>query len=182
MCTNRDLPLLLALGQGGNDFDVRGRLPCTVVRCIAGPSMPRATLVDDDTAWRLISHLSLNYLSLCQEAGGAEAVREMLALYAQLGDPVLHRQVEGLRGISAVPVTRALSGTGPRSFARGLEVQLQCDEQPFSGHGVFTLASVLSAFFAKHASINSFTETVLSTRERGEVYRWPTTAGLRHAQ
>jgi type VI secretion system protein ImpG len=45
---------------------------------------------------------------------------------------------------------------------------------------VFTLASVLAAFFAKHAAINSFTETVLSTRERGEVYRWPTTAGLRH--
>lgn len=179
LCTNRDLPLLLSLGQGGNDFDLRTSLPCDMVRCVAGPTSPRATPVDGDMAWRLISHLSLNYLSLCQESGGAEAVREMLALYAQLGDPMLHRQVEGLRGIRSAPVVRPLPGPGPRSFVRGLLVQLECEEQAFSGHGVFTLASVLSAFFAKHASINSFTETVLSTRERGEVYRWPTTAGLR---
>ena len=180
LCTNRDLPLLLSLGQGGNDFDVRGNVPCDVVRCVSGPSVPRSTPVDGDTAWRLISHLSLNYLSLCQEGGGAEAVREMLALYAQLGDPILYRQVDGLRGITAQPVVRPLPSPGPRSFVRGLEVQLECEEQAFSGHGVFALASVLSAFFAKHASINSFTEMVLSTRERGEVYRWPTTAGPRH--
>jgi len=182
LCTNRDLPLLLSLGQGGNDFDVRGGVPGDVVRCVAGPTSPRSTPVDGDTAWRLISHLSLNYLSLAQQSGGAEAVREMLALYAQLGDPTLHRQVEGVRGISSSPVTRPLPGSGPRSFVRGLEVHLECEEQAFSGHGVFTLASVLSAFFAKHASINSFTETVLSTRERGEVYRWPTTAGLHRTQ
>jgi type VI secretion system protein ImpG len=181
LCTNRDLPLLLALGQGGNDFDVRSGVPCDVVRCVAGPTAPRATPVDADTAWRLISHLSLNYLSLCQQGGGAEAVREMLALYAQLGDPMLHRQVEGVRGIRSQTVSRPLPGPGPRSFVRGLEVHLECEEQAFSGHGVFTLASVLSAFFARHASINSFTETVLSTRERGEVYRWPTTAGQRHS-
>jgi len=40
---------------------------------------------------------------------------------------------------------------------------------------------VLAAFFAKHAAINSFTEMVLSTEERGEVHRWPMMAELRHA-
>jgi type VI secretion system protein ImpG len=180
LCTNRDLPLLLSLGQGGNDFEVRSGAPIEHVCCIAGPTTPRSTPVDGDLAWRLISQLSLNYLSLCQEAGGAQAMREMLGLYAQLGEPTLARQVEGLRGISSAPVIRPLPVPGPRMFARGLEIRLDCDEQAFSGHGVFTLASVLSAFFPKYAPSNSFTETVLFTPDRGEVYRWPTQPGLRH--
>jgi type VI secretion system protein ImpG len=39
---------------------------------------------------------------------------------------------------------------------------------------------VLEQFFAKYVSINSFTETVLKTVERGEVMRWPARMGLRH--
>lgn len=187
LCTNRDLPLLLAIGQNpdGNDFSLQSGAPVEAVRCVAGPSAPRAAPIDGDVAWRLVSHLSQNYLSLSEQGGGAEALREMLDLYAQLGDPLLRRQVEGVTGVRSQPVIRPLPADGPfaaapRCFARGTEVTLACEEQAFSGHGVFTLASVLSAFFAKHAAINSFTETVLTTRERGEVFRWPTTAGLRH--
>jgi type VI secretion system protein ImpG len=38
---------------------------------------------------------------------------------------------------------------------------------------------VLSEFFGRYASINSFTETVLKTADRGEVTRWPTQIGRR---
>jgi type VI secretion system protein ImpG len=103
----------------------------------------------------------------------------MLALYAELGDPTLRGQVEGLSTVSSSTVTRPLPGPGALSFGRGIEVSLECDERAFQGSGVFMLASVLAQFFAKYAAINSFTETVLRTRERGEVFRWPTTAGLR---
>ena len=39
-------------------------------------------------AWRLISHLSLNYLSIAgaENGKGAEALREMVGLYAPIGD------------------------------------------------------------------------------------------------
>ena len=43
----------------------------------------------------------------------------------------------------------------------------------------FLLASVLEEFFAKHASLNSFTETALDVVGRGEVMRWPTRFGQR---
>jgi type VI secretion system protein ImpG len=181
LCTNRDLPMFLTLGQGGDDFVVQSGAPVDAVRCIAGPSAPRPAALDGDMAWRLTSHLSLNYLSLC-DPGGQKAIaplREMLALYAELGDPSLRGQVEGLSSVSSSTVTRPLPGPGVLSFGRGIEVSLECDERAFQGSGVFMLASVLAQFFAKYASINSFTETVLRTRERGEVFRWPTTAGLR---
>jgi type VI secretion system protein ImpG len=57
---------------------------------------------------------------------------------------------------------------------------LECDEAAFSGSGVFILAAVLERFFAKYVSINSFTEMVLKTVQRGEIMRWPPTTGQRH--
>jgi len=179
-CTNRDLPLLLHLGRGGSDFVLESGAPVEETRCVAGPSAPRSNLLNGDLAWRLVSQLSLNYLSLCEETGGAEALRELLALHAQLGDPQLRREPDGLRSVNTSQVIRPMPGPGPRQFVRGLEIQLQCEEQAFSSQSAFTFASVLSELFAKHATAHSFTETVLQTRERGEVYRWPTIAGLRH--
>jgi type VI secretion system protein ImpG len=184
LCTNRDLPLLLGLGRGGNDFSLLGEFPVSSARCITGPTTPRSTPVDSDhadQAFRLIAHLAPSYLSLCQQDGSAERLRGLLGLYAQLGDPMLQRHVSGIRAITAAPKERVFAGAGPRTMIRGLEVSLTCEERAFSGHGVFTLASVLAAFFAKHAGINSFTDTVLHTEERGEVYRWPMMADLRHA-
>jgi type VI secretion system protein ImpG len=181
LCTNRDLPLLLTLGQA-NDFVLQTAAPVIGARCVAGPSAPRSSPLDGAVAWRLVSHLSLNYLSLC-DAGdrpGSEALREMLALYAELGDPILRTQVEGLSAVASRAVTRPLPGPGALGFGRGMEITLECDERAFAGGGAFVFASVLAHFFAKYAAINSFTETVLRTRERGEVFRWPTTLGLRH--
>ena len=41
------------------------------------------------------------------------------------------------------------------------------------------LGAVLQEFFARHASINSFTETVLRVQGRGEIKRWPARLGRR---
>jgi type VI secretion system protein ImpG len=65
------------------------------------------------------------------------------------------------------------------TFGRGLEVTVTCDEGAFAGSSSFLLGSVLNRFFAKYASINSFTETVLRSQQRGEVMRWPIAAGQR---
>jgi type VI secretion system protein ImpG len=39
---------------------------------------------------------------------------------------------------------------------------------------------VLEEFFARYVSLNSFTETVLQTLDRGEIARWPLRIGRRH--
>jgi type VI secretion system protein ImpG len=60
-----------------------------------------------------------------------------------------------------------------------MEVTLTCDESAFEGSGAFLLGAVLERFFAKYVSLNSFTETVLRTVQRGEIMRWQTRAGRR---
>jgi type VI secretion system protein ImpG len=183
LCTNRDLPLHMTLRQGRTDFTLESGAPVQSVRCIAGPTAPRPSYAHADTSWRLISHLSLNYLSLVDTSGGAQAqgaaLRELLSLYSDLADASTRKQIDGVRSTSTAAVTRALPVEGPTIFGRGLEVSVTCDEIAFEGTGLFLFGAVLERFFAKYVSINSFTETVLRSVQRGEIMRWPTRAGLR---
>ena len=64
LCTNRDLVLQMPMGIGKSDCTLDVAAPVTSIRVISGPSRPYAPLADGVAAWRAISHLSLNYLSL----------------------------------------------------------------------------------------------------------------------
>ncbi len=174
MCTNRDLALHMPLGRGQTDFTLDTGAPVESIRCVAGPTKPKPSFAGGDTTWRLVSHLSLNYLSLVDSHGGdgAHALRSLLTLYADEHDQAAQRQIEGVRNIRTRSVNERLPSHGPIVFGRGLEVTLTCDESAFEGVGVFLLGEVLKEFFAKYVSVNSFTKTVLESTERGEVMRW----------
>jgi type VI secretion system protein ImpG len=181
LCTNRDLPLLLPVGKGKTDFTVEIGAPVESIRCVVGPTTMKPSRAHGDLAWRLISHLSLNYLSITDDhSGGALALRELLTLYADAGDLTLTKQIDGVRFVSSTPIIRRLPGAGQTAIARGLEVSVTLDEMAFQGTGIFVLGMVLADFFRKYVSINSFTETVIKTVDRGEVTRWPMKIGRRH--
>ncbi len=183
LCTNRDLPLHMAVGQGVTDFTLEAGLPVESVRCVVGPTRPGATVARGEMAWRLVSQLALNYLSLVEapDGQGATAVRELLRLYGETTDVSVERQIEGVRSVTGKQIVDRVPGPGPMTFARGVEVTITCDDAAFHGVGVFVLATVLEEFFARYVTMNSFTETVLRTVERGEVMRWPARIGRRNA-
>lgn len=180
MCSNRDLPMQIPLGQKNGDFTLRVNAPVDLIRCVAGPTRPRTQITTGDYVWRIINHLSLNFLSLIDEDQdeGAAALRELLQLYAK-GDTVGERYINGLLAVSAKAVTRRLPIPGPISFGRGLEIKLVLDETAFEAGGMYLFGLVLSEFFRKYVSINNITETVVSTDSKREVGRWPVKAGLR---
>jgi type VI secretion system protein ImpG len=186
LCTNRDLPLLLPTGSGESDFYADVGAPIESVRCVSGvPTAPKPSHASGEYAWRLISHLTLNYLSLCDSSAGqgseagASALRDLLELYGDVSDPPTRKQIQGLRSIRTRPVIRRLTSGAPIAFGRGLEITTTFDEAAFEGSGVFLLGAVLERFFARYVSINSFTATVINTIDRGEVMRWPARLGQR---
>jgi type VI secretion system protein ImpG len=180
LCTNRALPLLLRPRGGHLEFDDHSGAPVEVVRCVAGPTPPRASPAFGDTSWGLLSHLSMDFATLLRKPGeGAGALRQLLSLYSSLATRDHCAQIAGIVDVTTQAVVRPLPFPGPMSFGRGLEITLTCDESAFVGSSSFLLGNVLSRFFAKYASINSFTETVLRSQQRGEVMRWPIAAGQR---
>ncbi|MGE3166136.1 MAG: type VI secretion system baseplate subunit TssF [Planctomycetota bacterium] len=181
LCTNRDLPLQMAVGQGRTDLSMESGAPVKAVRCLNGPTRPRASFAEGEVAWRLISHLSLNYLSLVDNDPqlGAVALRDLLMLYGNVAEAPVRKQIDGVKSVRSSPVVRRVATGGPIAFGRGLEIVLRCEEAAFEGSGVFLLGLVLEQFFSRYVSLNSFTETVLETVERGEVVRWPARLGRR---
>lgn len=195
LCTNRDLPLYLRRGDGATDFVVDKSLPVRSVRSLVGPTPPRASQASGDTAWRLINHLTLNYLSLAEEnswryeeerdrplapdGSPARALRDLLSLYGDMSDAALAKQVEGVVGLRSRPVTARVPSPGPVTFGRGLEVELTLDGNAFEGTGVFLFGAVMEQFFRKYTAINSFTRTVVRTHQNDEVTLWPARIGLR---
>ncbi|HEU0220659.1 MAG TPA: type VI secretion system baseplate subunit TssF [Paracoccaceae bacterium] len=180
--TNRDLPLLLATGLGTTDFDLPEGGPVAAIRAIVGPTRPRPSpAVDGDTGWRLVSHLSLNYLSITETGQGspAAALREILGLYVPQGDRALTKQVEGIVSLATRPIVRRMADAVLSTAVRGLEVRVGFDESFYEGSGVYLLGAVLQRFLARHASLNSFVETVIHSQERGDIARWRATSGQR---
>jgi len=182
LCTNRDLPIQMGTGRGETDFNLDISAPVVSIRCISGPTPPRPSNTHGEANWRMISHLNLNYLSLLDSPNGkgAAAIRDLLKLYGDINDLQTQKQIEGVLSISSRPVRRRIVEDGHIAFARGLEIILTLDESSFEGTGAFLLGAVLDVFFSKYVSINSFTETVIKTRERGKIMRWPARSGTRH--
>jgi type VI secretion system protein ImpG len=180
-CTNRDLPLFMPLGSAHGELTLESRAPLQGISVVAGPSRPGSAQREGALAWRLLSLLSLNYLSLVDEdpQRGALALRELLGLFANTTDAGLKRQIEGVRSVSVKPVVRRHPAPGPIAFGRGLEVQVTVDELSFEGGSAMLLGAVLHHYFGRHVSMNSFVQTALQSMSRGELKRWAPLPGAR---
>jgi len=180
LCTNRDLSLLLSRG-GESDFFLTASAPVEAISVLRGPSRPSPAIAERDITWQLISHLSINYLTLTDldESAGAAALRELLRMYAVLADNAVSNHIGGVARVAISPVTRRLPQTGPLAFGRGVKIALTVDETAFGGFSPYLLASVLEVFFARHVSINTFTETALHSVQRGGIALWSPRIGQR---
>jgi type VI secretion system protein ImpG len=172
-CTNHNLPRQLLAGEINH--------PCEQTpeglsfRNISVPTASYAPPLDQDFLWRLISNMSLNYLSLSD----IKALKVILETYDlpryhdRHARKVSRIRLGALQSIRHTAIDRLHRGMP----YRGLRIDLTVDLQGFLGPGeVFVFASVLNEFFALYASLNAFHELrVLSTQ--GDVYLWPTRMG-----
>ncbi|HEU4643833.1 MAG TPA: type VI secretion system baseplate subunit TssF, partial [Gemmatimonadaceae bacterium] len=126
--------------------------------------------------WRLISQLSLNYLSIVE--GGADALREILRLHNFGESSAAEKQIQGLLDVRSAPAYSRVASEHGLTFARGRRVEIELDEEQFAGGSAFLFASVLERFLGLYASINSFSVLAARTRQRKDVLRvWPPRAG-----
>jgi len=173
-CTNRDFAAGLKWRGVYGELDAAGR-PLVRTRCLRRPTAPARPPLSGGLQWRLISHLSLNHLSLVER--GREALQEILRLYDFTDHPSIRKQIAGIAGLSSEPcVSRVVSRTGV-AFCRGIDVALELDEDQFVGSGVFLMAAVLERFFGLYSAINSFSRLTVTSTQRGVLKQWAPRAG-----
>ena len=184
-CTNRDLPIKLQQTGDAVRFQLETAVPVKHVRCLRAPTSPWRPPLGRRAYWRLISHLTLNHLSLTDPVEGRQALQEMLRLYDCADEngnlqrsAVNRRLIEGITSLSSRRVVGRLNGATAGGFCRGVEVTVELDPQKYVGTGQFLFACVLERFMALYASLNSFTQLVARTKGTdGCLKKWPPRAG-----
>ncbi len=177
-CTNRDLPSRLPFGNQDSDFEMEGAAAMKRIVALRKPTAPVRPPLGKGVLWRLVSHLSLNYLSLVEE--GKDALQEILRLYDVGRTAYSQNVIQSIIDVrSSKHFARLVSEQGV-CFARGLRIDLEIDEDQFAGGGAFLFATVLERFFGLAASLNSFTQLSVRTPQRKEeLHRWEPRSGRR---
>ena len=175
-CTNRDILSRLPFGNENGDFEVEGIGSIKGAVALRKPTPTLRPPMGRNALWRLISHLALNYLSIVED--GKEALQEVLRLYNFSDSADLDKQITGIVGVRSKRHFARINSESGISFARGTQVHMELNEEDFSGSGVYLFAEVVDHFLGLYASLNSFSQLVVKTRQRREVLkRWPPRAG-----
>jgi type VI secretion system protein ImpG len=169
-CTNRRLPEALQVGDVQVPTDSS---PAFVkFRNITPATASAMPPLGTDLHWRLISHLSLNYISLVD----VEALRGVLELYnfQVMRDPraarANTRRLQGIHALRAEPAEALVRG----SVVRGTAITLDALEDHFAGEGdLYLFATILNEFLSLHATLNSFTQFSVHGLQSGEIIEWP---------
>jgi len=173
-CTNRDLPGRLNFNAPDGVFETETAAPVSAINCLVKPTPTRRPSLGGALHWRLISHLSLNYLSLVD--GGEMALREILKLYDFDNSPATRQQINGIVGLQSEFVTKRVG----QSFCRGVQTTITFDEEKFVGTGLFLFATVLEHFLGQYVSVNSFSQLIARTLQKKErLKKWPPRNGNR---
>lgn len=178
--TNRDLPEKLPFGGGRPGLTLQPATGVKSCQCLFAPTRPLRARRGANTLWRLVSQLSLNHLSVADQAVAVDAVKEMLALYDHADSAGSRAVIEKLVGVRTEPAVARTPGGGRIAFASGTDITLEFDDRRLSGAGTFMLGAVLEAVFAGLSGINAFSRTRLKLKgEKGVWQAWDARSGTR---
>ncbi|MEM8850072.1 MAG: type VI secretion system baseplate subunit TssF [Pseudomonadota bacterium] len=189
LCSNRHLPEFLPRTADTDAFTMVDDQTVTL-GVVSGPTAPKEPVsmldrddqhraVPGDVHWRLISYLALSHFGIGDRTGGdsATALRELLSLFADLSEATDEKRIAGIETLESRPITRLIRREDGHSPARGIQVRITLDEDAYEGSGTILMGAILDRFLAEYAPINSFTQTVILTRQRGEIKAFPPRTG-----
>jgi len=174
-CTNGSLPERLQLGdicQPTGDSPERAGF-----RNLLPATSPLEPPFGRNSLWRLLSHLSLNLLSLAS----AGALQELLLLYLfegrdRVGAAAHRNRIAGIESFRAEPRDRLFRGQP----VRGHDLLLRLGGEHFGSQGdQFLFASVLEALLGLYASLNAFVRLTVEDAQKGGIRQWPARTGDR---
>ncbi len=171
-CTNRDLASSLSAGTLLQAAELNP--PVHSITCLEQPTNTVYPSDDGATQWKLVSQLSLNYLSFSSGQESLEALKEALVLYAGDMQGGQELEINSLKYMHCETVLRRITQEGWRGFVKGTSVTLTIDDNGSPAFGALLFMSVLAHFFGLYAHINSFAElTIKNAHKEGVWKKWP---------
>lgn len=169
-CTNRSLPAELRAGDIQEPTD--SSPTSTAFRNILKPTPTIAPPFGRSLHWRLIAHMSLNYVTLTD----ADHFKELIRIYDFQSEhdaqrALAHqRMLEGIVSIRSSFDERMLRGAP----LRGAHVEVELNEDHFAGEGdAYLFARVLDRFMGLYATLNAHCQLTVRFVRSGRIYRFP---------
>ena len=177
-CSDFDLPSRLPFGLEDGDFAAEEYPAIKQITALRRPTPSYDPPRVKSQLWRLVSQLSLNYLSISEE--GVASLQEILRLHNFTDSSYLENQIGGIVRMSSSPHFAIMQSVYGNLPARGMRVEMELDERQFVGGGVYLFANVLDRFLGCYTSINSFCQLAARTSQRKEpLGEWPPKAGYK---
>jgi len=173
-CTNRDLPGELRAGDVTEPTDSS---PSGMrFRNLVKPTPTISPPLGRTLHWRLISHMSLNYVSLTD----VRHFRELLRIYDFVSEDdvqqalAFQRLVDGVLAIRARFDERLVRGAA----LRGVQVEIELHEDHFAGEGdAYLFACILDRFLGLYVTLNAYSQLTVRFTRSGQVYKFPARCG-----
>ena len=168
-CTNHNLPEFLGIG----DICVPSQNTPSYIdfKNITLPVKTVRAVLDESIHWKLVSNLSLNYLSLTK----LDVLKEILLTYdfsAMYDVQALRRtekRLSGMESITTRPIDKVIKGI----VYRGQKSVLRIDSNNFLCEGeLFLFGSILAEFFRLYGTINSFHLLEIINTSNNEIFKW----------
>ncbi len=178
-CSNRDQPSKLPFSADQPRLQcIDSAPPCERIRCLIQPTATVRLSMRNNARWRLISHLSLNHLSLTGRDDATKALKEILRLYDFKESSINRALIESISQVNTRPISAPLTIDGRATLCRGIEIEIELDNSQLTGSSSFLFATVLEHFFALYCSLNSFTRVLVKLKSKeGYLKKCPPRAG-----
>lgn len=174
LTTNKDVPSKLQIGDI-SALDPMSNMNHLKFKNITIPSVSYPPPIGGDFLWRVISNMSLNFLSLDNIA----TLRNILQTYDFYGAHDAKQRektkmmLSGLTKMTHQPADMIFEGYP----MRGIETHLYIDPSKFVGEGeAYLFCTVLNDFFALYCNVNSFHRLVAHI-ENFETFSWKPKTG-----
>ena len=144
---------------------------------ITVPTAPVYPPIDGSLNWRLISNLSLNYISLKDPKAFASiiSVYDYQAFSDRQAERAMEKRAAGIVDLKTTPIDRLFSGRP----VRGLKSTMRMRESNFANDGeMFLFASIIAEFIVLYATTNSFVQLEVVGVEKNQTWMWPAKTGL----
>ncbi len=169
-CTNRGLPAALRAGDISEPTD--SSPPGTRFRNLLKPTATIAPPLGKALHWRLISHMSLNYVSLSD----VDHFKGLLRVYDFQSEQDAQRALahdrllSGILGVQTSFEERLIRGAA----VRGAAIKLELQEEHFTGEGdAYLFAAILDRFMGLYATVNAYSQLSVRFARTGQEYTFP---------
>ena len=170
LCCNRDLPHE-ALSQANNVLTLNDSNLARRALVLKRPSKPYYFEQNKKEQWRIISHLSLNTLSLMKD-DAVSHIKELLELYNLSKLKENHLIIDSIKNIHFSLTQKLVEAKPFPLFVRGIKVNLAIDAQVFRGHSLYIFTQLLSHVFNLKVQMNSYVDVIVSdSNTQQELYQ-----------